>query len=70
MFSVVYLKSAVAGVFLLGSVTAALAATGEFDNMCTLGMATGQDVKTDCSINAQLVGKTYCLAARTPWPSS
>ena len=63
MFST-YLKSAVAGAFLLGSATAALAVTGEFDNMCTQGLATGQDIKTDCSINAQLLGKTYCFGSK------
>ena len=60
MFSA-YLKSAVAGAFLLGFATTAFAATGEFNNMCTMGLATGQDIKTDCSINAQLEGKTYCF---------
>jgi YHS domain-containing protein len=63
MFSA-YLKSAVAGAFLLGFATAALAVTGEFDNMCTQGLATGQDIKTDCSINAQLEGKTYCFGSK------
>ena len=63
MFSA-YLKSAVAGAFLLGSATAALAVSGEFDNMCTQGLATGQDIKTDCSINAQLHGKTYCFGSK------
>ena len=60
MFSA-YLKSAVAGAFLLGSATVALAVTREFDNMCTQGLATGQDIKTDCSINAEIDGKTYCF---------
>ena len=60
MFSA-YLKSAVAGAFLLASATAALAVTGEFDNMCTQGLATGQDIKTDCSINAQLLGQDLLL---------
>jgi YHS domain-containing protein len=63
MFSA-YVKSAVAGAFLLGFATAALAVTGEFDNMCTQGLATGQDIKTDCSINAQLEGKTYCFGSK------
>ena len=63
MFSA-YLKSAVAGAFLLGSATAALAVTGEFDNMCTQGLATGQDIKTDCSINGQYLGKTYCFGSQ------
>ena len=63
MFSA-YLKSAVAGAFLLGFATAALAVTGEFGNMCTQGLATGKDIKTDCSINAQLEGKTYCFGSK------
>jgi YHS domain-containing protein len=46
----------------LGLATATLAATkGEFDNMCTQGLATGQDVQTDCSVNATIEGKTYCF---------
>ena len=57
----VYLKSAVAGAFLLGMATAAMAVTGEFGNRCTMGLALGKDVQTDCSINAQLQGKTYCF---------
>ena len=45
----VYLKSAVAGAFLLGMATAAMAVTGEFGNRCTMGLALGKDVQTDCS---------------------
>ena len=59
-----YLTSAVAGAFLLGMATAALAVTGEFGNMCTQGLATGQDIQTDCSVNAQLEGKTYCFGSK------
>jgi YHS domain-containing protein len=29
--------------------------------MCTQGLASGQKVKTDCSINSQVDGKTYCF---------
>jgi hypothetical protein len=57
----VYLKSAIAGAFLLGMATAAMAVTGEFGNRCTMGLALGKDVQTDCSVNAQLQGKTYCF---------
>ena len=42
--------------------------TGEYDNMCTMGLARGKDIKTDCSVNGQLDGKTYCFgnqAAKT-----
>jgi YHS domain-containing protein len=63
-----YITSAFAGALLLGLTTAALAVTGEFDNMCTQGLASGKEVKTDCSINTTLDGKTYCFgneAAKT-----
>ena len=63
-----YITSAFAGALLLGLSTAALAVTGEFDNMCTQGLASGKDVKTDCSVNTTLEGKTYCFgneAAKT-----
>jgi hypothetical protein len=54
--------TAVAGVLLLGSATAAFAAThGEFDNMCAEGLALHKDIKTDCSVNASVKGKTYCF---------
>lgn len=59
-----YISSAVAGAFLLGLATAALAVTGEFSNMCTMGLASGKDVQTDCSINTQIQGKTYCFGSK------
>ena len=58
-----YLQSAVAGAFLLGSATAALAASGEFGNQCSMALAMGKDVQTDCSINGQYLGKTYCFGS-------
>jgi YHS domain-containing protein len=59
-----YIKSAVAGVFLLGSATAALALHGEFGDQCTMALAMGKDVQTDCSINGQYEGKTYCFGSK------
>lgn len=56
-----YVMPVVAGAFLLGMATAAMAVTGEYDNMCTMGLALGKDVQTDCSINATIQGKTYCF---------
>jgi hypothetical protein len=56
-----YITSAFAGALLLGLTTAALAVTGEFDNMCTQGLVSGKEVKTDCSINTTLDGTTYCF---------
>jgi YHS domain-containing protein len=56
-----YISSALAGAFVLGLATAAVAATGEFDNMCAEGLALGKEIKTDCSVNAAIDGKTYCF---------
>ena len=61
-------SAAFAAALLLGLSTAALAVTGEFDNMCAQGLASGKDVKTDCSVNTTIEGKTYCFgneAAKT-----
>ena len=52
-----YIASAMAGALLFA--TAAIA--GEYDNMCTMGLALGKDVQTDCSISSQVGGKTYCF---------
>ena len=41
-----YISSALAVAFLTGMATAALAVTGEYDNMCTMGLAGGKDIKT------------------------
>ena len=56
-----YITSAFAGALLLGLGTAALAVAGQFDNMCTQGLAKGKDVQTDCSVNTTIAGKTYCF---------
>jgi len=58
-----YLVSAVAGAVLFGA-TAALAVTGQYDNMCAMGLALGKDIKTDCSINAEIGGQTYCFGSK------
>ena len=58
-----YIPSAFLGACLLGTATAALAVTGEYGNMCTMGLAMGKDVPTDCSVNTQLQGKTYCFSS-------
>ena len=59
-----YITSAFAGALLLGFATAALAVTGEFGGECSMGLASGKDIQTDCSINAQLEGKTYCFGSK------
>jgi YHS domain-containing protein len=58
-----YITSAVAGALLLGLTTAAFAVSGEFNNMCTEGLSLGKDINTDCAINGQLEGKTYCFGS-------
>jgi YHS domain-containing protein len=57
--------STIAGALLLGLATAAMAATGEFDNMCAEGLALGKDVKTDCTVSETIDGKTYCFGNET-----
>jgi len=58
-----YLASAIAGAFVLGLATAAVAAAkGEFDNMCVMGLAAHKIMRTDCSVNTSYKGKTYCFA--------
>ena len=59
-----YITSALAGALLLGLATAALAVNGEYGNMCTMGLASGKDTQTDCSINGQYLGKTYCFGSK------
>jgi YHS domain-containing protein len=55
-----YIASAVAGALILA--TAAFAATGQFNNMCSWGLANSKQVHTNCSVNAQINGQTYCFS--------
>ena len=42
----------------------ALAAEGEFDDQCTMGLASGQEVKTDCSVSwTDEDGHVYCFSS-------
>ena len=59
----VYTTSALAGALMLGLATAAYAVTGQFDNMCSWGLANHKDVQTNCSVNATIKGKTYCFSS-------
>jgi YHS domain-containing protein len=57
-----YVTSAIAGAFALGLATAAVAAVkGEFNDMCAEGLALHKQIHTDCSVNADYKGKTYCF---------
>ncbi len=55
------LLSAVAIAIVFGSAAILAEPDGEFDGLCTMGLALGKEIKTDCSINAMLDGKTYCF---------
>ena len=56
-------KSALAVALMLGFATTAYAATGQFSNMCSWGLANHKDVPTDCSVNTSIKGKTYCFSS-------
>ncbi|MGZ5862178.1 MAG: hypothetical protein ACXWKB_02670 [Methyloceanibacter sp.] len=56
-----YRIAAIMGAILLGGATVALAAEAEYDGECVMGLALGKDIKTDCSVNTVIEGKTYCF---------
>jgi YHS domain-containing protein len=58
----VHTTSALTIALMLGLATA-YAATGQFGNMCTWGLANHKDVQTHCSVNAMIKGKTYCFSS-------
>jgi YHS domain-containing protein len=57
-------KSSLAFALVLGFASTAYAATGEFSNMCSWGLANHKDVPTDCSVNTSIKGKTYCFSSQ------
>jgi hypothetical protein len=64
-----FITSAVAGVFLLGMATAALAATGEPGDICAMGLARGKAAESDCSISsgkAERFGVAMAYAMKKP----
>lgn len=60
----IFSTSAAVSVMMLGLASAALAATGEYEGMDAMALIHGKAVKTDCSINSQLEGKTYCFGTQ------
>ena len=50
-----------AGSLVFAFATAALAGTGEYDDLCAMGLALGEKIPTDCSISETINGKTYCF---------
>jgi YHS domain-containing protein len=57
-------KSSLAVALVLGFATTAYAATGEFGNQCSWGLANHKHVQTDCSINSTYKGHTYCFGSQ------
>jgi hypothetical protein len=58
----VSVASAALGVLLAASPPlAAEGSTSEFDGECVMGLALGKDIKTDCSVNTVINGKTLCF---------
>lgn len=56
--------SAVAGALFLAQAMGA--AAGEFDDSCTMGLASGQMVKTDCSVSwTSADSKVYCFSSES-----
>ena len=56
--------AAMAVLLLLGFASPSFAAGGEFDESCAMGLASGQTVKTDCSVNwTDTDGKVYCFSS-------
>ena len=53
--------SAILGALLLGLGATAYAATGQFNNLCTQGLASHKIVHTNCSVHGIYKGKTYCF---------
>ncbi len=47
---------------LIAAASASFAAKGEFGDLCVTGLAMGEKVPTDCSMNMELGGKIYCLS--------
>jgi YHS domain-containing protein len=46
---------------LLALTLAAEGGAPEFGGECVMGLATGKDIKTDCSVNTVIDGKTFCF---------
>ena len=59
-----YITSAMAGAILLGMATAALAVTGEYGNMCTMGPAMGKQIKPIAPSMPRFKARPIASAAR------
>ena len=58
-----FILAAMTAPLMLGLTSSAYAVTGEFNNMCAEGLALHKQIKTDCAINGEVNGKTYCFGS-------
>ena len=63
-------KYLIASILIVGFAGSAYGVTGQFDNMCSWGLANHKDVQTDCSVNATIKRKTYCFSSAAPRANS
>ena len=61
-----YITSAFAGALLLGFATAALAVTGEYGNMCTMGLALAKTYRPTAPSMRSFKARPIASAARRP----
>ncbi|KPK35664.1 MAG: hypothetical protein AMJ66_00570 [Betaproteobacteria bacterium SG8_40] len=47
----------------IASVSHAAEVEGEYDNLCVTGLSMGKEVETDCSVNVEMDGVTYCFSS-------
>ena len=61
-----YISSVLAGAFFIAMTTAALAVTDEYENMCTMGLANGKDIKTAAPSIRRFKARPIASAANLP----
>jgi YHS domain-containing protein len=59
-----FTTSAAVSVLMFGLASAALARTGEYQNMDAMMLVHGQAVHTNCSFMAMIGGKDYCFGSQ------
>jgi YHS domain-containing protein len=59
-----FTTSAAVSVLMFGLASAALARTGEYQNMDAMMLTHGQAVHTNCSFMAMIGGKGYCFGSQ------
>ena len=60
-----FIASTLAGVFLLGTATAALSVTGDHGDLCSMGLASGRAAERECS-KAERSGVAMAASMKKP----